>query len=145
MPAWPRMPVSRRPKRSRGLPDDPSLTHLREALLAQVQAGSPVTYRDLAARMGLHPPQSIRRLALLLEALMDEDYAAGAPFLAAICVSRLAHGLPQRGFFEKAAALGRFSGDPDGPEARRFHRRELAHLRASEQPGHRDCSQRDCT
>ena len=128
MPAWPRIPASRRPKRSRGLPDDTDLARLREELLAQVQTGRPVTYRDLAVRMGLRPPQSIRRLAMMLEELMDEDGAAGAPFLAAACVSRLAHGLPQRGFFEKAAMLGRFSGDPDGAEARRFHQQELARL-----------------
>lgn len=114
------------------MPDDTDLARLREQLLAQVQAGSPVTYRDLAARMGLRPPQSIRRLAMMLEELMDEDRAAGAPFLAAICVSRLAHGLPQRGFFEKAAALGRFSGDPDGPEARQFHQQELVRLRTGQ-------------
>lgn len=105
---------------------------LREVLLAQAQAGAVIGYRDLAARLGLQPPQVIRQLTEALEALMAADAAAGRPFLAALCVSRLGQGLPARGFFLAAAALGRFAGDADGPEARAFHGAELARLLAAQ-------------
>lgn len=109
----------------------PKLTErLRAELVAQARTGQTVTYRDLAARMGLQPPQTIRQLTDALEAMMAEDAARHAPFLAALCVSRLATGLPRQGFFDMATRLGRFSGPPDGPEARKFHQDELARLRA---------------
>ena len=89
-----------------------------------------ITYRELARLLGVQPPLSIHRVTTALEASMAEDVAAGRPLLAALCISRLGHGLPTRGFFIDAAALGVFSGDPDGPEARLFHAREVARLRA---------------
>lgn len=128
------MPASRRPCRPRGLtePAGPLSGRLRAALIMRAQRGAPVTYRDLAAQMCLQPPQTIRQLTDALEGLMVEDTARDAPYLAALCVSRAVHGLPRRGFFEQAARLGRFVGDPDpdGPAARRFHADELARLRA---------------
>lgn len=102
---------------------------LRAALVERARRGESVTYRELAAELGIRPPLSIHRLGIALDALMAEDAAAGRPLLAALCISRLGHGLPTRGFFIDAAALGLFSGDPDGPEARTFHARELIRLR----------------
>ena len=57
---------------------------------------------------------------------MAEDAAAGHPFIAAMVVSRARDGLPALGFFEAAARLGRFDGDPWSAEAMAWHAAELA-------------------
>lgn len=114
------------------MPDDPALApRLRALLAAQARDGMPISYRQAADRLGLAPPGVIGRIGAALEVLMAEDAARGRPLLAAICVSRTGSGLPARGFFDKAAALGLFAGGPDGPEARAFHARELARLLAA--------------
>jgi hypothetical protein len=43
--------------------------HLRRALIDQARTGSPTTYAELAKRLGLEPPQTIRRIAEALEVL----------------------------------------------------------------------------
>lgn len=98
---------------------------LREILIDQAQTTSPITYKELANRLGLIPPQTIHRVTQALESLMAEDVAAGRPLLAALCVSRLQQSLPGRGFFAMAEALAIFTGDPDGPEAHAFHAQEF--------------------
>jgi len=98
---------------------------LRQALLDQAQTASLATYKDLADRLGLEPPQTIHRVTQALEVLMAEDVAARRPLLAALCVSRLQRGLPARGFFMTAQVLGIFTGDPESPGAQAFHAREL--------------------
>jgi hypothetical protein len=98
---------------------------LRKALIDQAQRGTPTTYKELADRLGLEPPQTIHRVSEVLEALMEDDVAAGRPMLAALCVSKMQTGIPARGFFLKAKVLGVFSGDPMGPEAFAFHAGEL--------------------
>jgi hypothetical protein len=74
---------------------------------------APITYAALAAAMGLTEAGRIATLTGALERLMDRDADAEQPFIAAWVVSR-ATGLPARGFFQKAAALGRYSGAEDG-------------------------------
>lgn len=54
--------------------------------------------RDLGLRMG--------ELTAALEALMEEDAALGRPFRAVVVNAR-GSALPARGFFDKAAELGR--------------------------------------
>lgn len=103
---------------------------LRLVLVEQARAGEPATYRELADRLGLAPPQTIQRVAQALEILMAEDVMAGRPLLAALCVSRMQQRLPARGFFITAEALGVFTGDPEGLEARRFHEKELQRVLA---------------
>lgn len=98
---------------------------LREILIDQAQTTSPITYKELANRLGLTPPQTIHRVTQALEILIVEDVAAGRPLLAALCLSRLHQGIPGRGFFETAKALNVFLGDPDGPEAQAFHAQEF--------------------
>ena len=98
---------------------------LRQALIEHAQTGNPTTYRELASRLGLAPPNTIHRITEALEDLMQDDVAAGRPILSAICVSKLRTGVPARGFFLRAQALGIFCGDPMGPEAHAFHAREL--------------------
>ncbi|PJI40777.1 MAG: hypothetical protein CTR54_17210 [Rhizobium sp.] len=99
--------------------------HIRELLIDQAQTGRTITYKELALDLGLTPPQTIHRVTEALEILMAEDVAAGRPLLAALCVSRLSHGLPARGFFATAEMLGLFRGDPAGTEARTFYDQEL--------------------
>jgi hypothetical protein len=59
---------------------------------------------------------------------MGEDAAADRPFLAALIVGRARNGLPARGFYDRAAALGR--GPEPGETEAAFHDRELAATRA---------------
>lgn len=66
------------------------------------------TYGALARDLGLQGPATIARLTAALETLMDEDAAAGRPFRAALVNSRNST-LPAIGFFDKAAALGRYN------------------------------------
>jgi hypothetical protein len=61
---------------------------LRQALMDQAQTGNPTTYKELADRLGLEPPQTIHRIAEALETLLEDDVAAGRPMLAALCVSK---------------------------------------------------------
>lgn len=78
------------------------MTRLETRLEALARAGQTITYGNLAAELGLR----ISALTAELERLMEEDHATGAPLRAALCAGRLNHGLPARGFFEKAHALG---------------------------------------
>lgn len=81
----------------------------RLALLAAQQ--QTITYGALAKELAIPGPGAIARLTAALESLMDEDAALGQPLRAALCEARLANGTPAAGFFEKAAALGRYRGD----------------------------------
>jgi hypothetical protein len=98
---------------------------LRQALLDQALTGNPTTYKELADRLGLKPPQAIHRIVEALEVLLADDVTADRPMLAALCVSKMRPGIPVRGFFLAAQVLGVFSGDPTGPETRTFHADEL--------------------
>ena len=98
---------------------------LRQALIHQAQTGNLTTYKELADRLGLEPPQTIHCVGEALETLMEDDVAAGRPMLAVLCVSKTLSGIPGRGFFLKARVLGVFSGDPAGPDASAFHADEL--------------------
>jgi hypothetical protein len=93
--------------------------HLQGLTPAQV----PVTYRELANGLGLRPPHTIHRLALALEATMHEDVDAGRPLIAALVVSKTGGRLPQQGFFERAATLGRLPAEPGAAVA--AYRREF--------------------
>jgi hypothetical protein len=104
------------------------MEQLRRVLAEEARSGTLVTYRELAERLGLMPPQTIHQLTGLLEVLMAEDAAADRPLLAALCVGRLHRNLPAPGFFVTAEMLGLFMGDPEGPEAKDFHDRELARV-----------------
>ncbi len=79
-------------------------------------ASAPITYAALAAALDLTEQGRIATLTAALERLMERDTAAGSPLRAVWVVSR-ATGLPARGFFQKAAALGRYSGPEDGDAA----------------------------
>ncbi|MFP4270529.1 MAG: hypothetical protein ACLFTL_08185 [Alphaproteobacteria bacterium] len=93
--------------------------HLQNLQPAQV----PLTYRELANGLGLRPPHTIHRLTLALETTMREDVERGRPLIAALVVSKTGGDLPQRGFFELAATLGRLPAAPDAAVA--AYRREF--------------------
>ena len=75
--------------------------------------------------MDLRPPNTIHQVTAALELLMEEDAAAGRPLIAALVVSKARGGLPAPGFFNAAQRLGRFAGDPSGPEATAFFAAEF--------------------
>ncbi|WP_299361226.1 hypothetical protein [uncultured Paracoccus sp.] len=114
------LPGSRHRRRARlcragsitGSADNPPLVEQVRALLSNRGADAPCfTYQGLATTLGLTPPGTIQRSAAALEQTMRENVVAGPPMIAALVVSR-ADGLPRRGFFDLAVALGRFPADP---------------------------------
>lgn len=104
---------------------------LRRYLESVAAAGRTVTYQEVVEALGVGPPPRIHRLAQALEALMDEDAAAGRPFIAAVVVSKTGRGIPAPGFFAHARALGRYQGPESGAAAADYHRRELESLQTA--------------
>lgn len=98
---------------------------LRAYLKTVAGAGVPVYYRDAARALELEPPQTIHRLALMLECLIEEDAAAGAPLIASLVIGRRRDGLPAPGYFAKASAVGLYHGAESGPQACAFHAEQL--------------------
>ncbi len=84
-----------------------------------------ITYRDIAKELEVQPPNTIHQVVDALEVLMREDHASGAPFLAALVVSKVRNGLPAPGFFYVARRLGRFKGSDTGSDTQTYHAREL--------------------
>lgn len=70
-----------------------------------------LTYLELADAIAMPGPQRIHRTTRLLEILMKRDAQAGRPIRSALVVSRLGHGLPAEGFFERAHRLGLYDGE----------------------------------
>ncbi len=98
---------------------------LRNYLKLIAKGGKPVTYRDTARALRLEPPNTIHRVAVMLESLMEEDAGTGAPLIAALVISRTRDGLPAPGFFAKAHELGLYDGPDNGKQARKFHREQF--------------------
>lgn len=111
--------------------DDDDLARLRAALHPVAAMGARLTYAQAAQAMGFGPPGAIARLTGLLERLMEEDAAAGRPFLAAVVVGRARGGLPGPGFFETAERLGRLPSGPDAASRAVFHAAEAEAARAA--------------
>ena len=85
---------------------------LRGRLVQLAALGQTITYGDLARELAL-PAPAIQTLTAMLEDLMEQDAAAGRPFLAAVLEGRLGDGMPSLGFFEKAAQLdANLTSDP---------------------------------
>ncbi|MBN2759797.1 MAG: hypothetical protein JXQ79_04800 [Rhodobacteraceae bacterium] len=93
---------------------------LDAALADLAQRRTTATYGALAADLGLTGPGRIARLTTALERLMEDDATSGRPLRAALVVGRAHGGLPARGFFDKAAALGYDVANPAG-----FHQAQL--------------------
>ncbi len=91
-----------------------------EALQAYLLARSaPATYAQVQRDLGA---ERLNDVTQALEMLMEQDAAAGRPFLAAMVISRT-QPLPARGFYDMARALGREVVDETA-----FHAAELAAL-----------------
>ena len=99
------------------------------AFLEALPPDSPsVGYAQIADALDVSPPHRVGHVARALAITMGEDAAAGRPFLAALVVGRARGGLPARGFYDRAAALGR--GPEPGETEAAFYNRELAATRA---------------
>ena len=90
------------------------MTRLEARLAELASAGQTITYGALARDLGWR----MADLTAALETLMERDAAEGHPLRAAVCAGRLGAGLPARGFFDKAAALGFDLSDPEDFVAR---------------------------
>ena len=100
------------------VPTTQSLAGRARTHLQRIAArGEPITYKALADALDLVPPNTIHQLTEALERLMRQDAANGHPFIAALAISRARGGMPAPGFFDIAKELGRFDGDPSGPDA----------------------------
>ena len=98
---------------------------VREHLKELARRRETIIYRDLAKELEVQPPNTIHQVAGALEVLMREDHATGAPFLAALVVSKVRNGLPAPTFFYSARMLGRFKGSDTGSDTQAYHAREL--------------------
>lgn len=99
------------------------------AALAEVaRAGGTIGYRALAGRVGLDLDQPADRAALAaaLRAISTAEHATGRPLLSAVVVLQ-GRGMPGRGFFTLARALGRHTDADDAA----FFQRELARVHAT--------------
>ena len=105
------------------------LPALEQALAEMARTGRTTTYGALAAQLGQGGPLRIRQVTDALEQTMRADAAAGRPLRAALVLGRANAGLPARGFFDMAQALGLCGSDIDGPHARAFHIAQLTALR----------------
>jgi hypothetical protein len=82
------------------------------------------TYLEVADAIDVQAPHRIRRVAELLEALMEYDQKHHQPLRAALVVSKIRSGLPGKGFFLKAQALGLMPA----VTAEEFHQQCLSNL-----------------
>lgn len=98
---------------------------IRAHLCRTVGQGTPITYQALAKTLDLSPPNTIHQLSVALECLIEEDAAAARPLIAALVISKARGRLPAPGFFDCARRVGRFDGDPSGPEALAYYAAEF--------------------
>lgn len=98
---------------------------VRKYLCRHVQTGTSITYQALAKALDLTPPNTIYQLTVALECLIEQDAAACRPLIAALVISKARGGLPAPGFFDCAQRVGRFQGNPLGPETDQFYAQEL--------------------
>ncbi len=98
---------------------------LRSRLVKQARSRCPMTYGQLAMVAGISSLSETRVLDGTLQQLMEEDVGTGRPLLAALVISDHGNGLPAPWFFQKAADLGKFAGQPSDVEAFAFHASEL--------------------
>ena len=98
---------------------------VREHLKELARRRETINYRDLAKALEVQPPNTIHQVADALEVLMGEDHATGAPFLAALVVSKVRNGLPAPTFFDIARMLGLFKGSDTDSDTQTYHAREL--------------------
>ncbi|MGP9791375.1 hypothetical protein [Roseinatronobacter sp. NSM] len=86
------------------------------------------TYGQLAEQLQIDGPGRIAKLTAALETLMEKDAKALQPLRAALVVGRTTGGLPARGFFQKAQALGLCENPLSPVSAQAFHARQVHDL-----------------
>lgn len=97
---------------------------IRSHLMDLSRSDVPITYGQLVRTMGLYAPGSIAKVTQALEATMVEDAETGAPFLAALVVSKVGQGKVANGFFLQARTLGR--GPSFGEDDHTYYEHEFA-------------------
>ena len=97
---------------------------LQSVLVDAAHNGQTLTYAELADRLGMRPPMTIHRTAMMLEELARAQAEKGEPQLASFAVSRTRGGLPAPGFFMLMRELGIYDGPDTGRRARDFVDRE---------------------
>ena len=97
---------------------------VRTHLCRIVGQGTPITYQALAKALELAPPNTIHKLTVALERLIEEDAAADRPLISALVISKARDGLPAPGFFDCAWRFGRLVDDPFGPTVPAFYAAE---------------------
>lgn len=98
---------------------------VRQELVKQAQLGFPTTYGRLAERIAFSSPKAPRLIGEALERLMEEDAREGRPLLASMAIESISPGRPANWFYQKATALGRFTGVAGDVEGFAFHAEEL--------------------
>src|SRR5690625_3996948 len=101
---------------------DSDLARLADLLEAAAAERKTLLYIDAAERPELPGPRRIQRLARLLEALTEADFAAGGPDRAALVASKAPPGLAAPRPIDCAARLGLFR---PGESPQRLHERLL--------------------
>ena len=86
---------------------------VRQHLRTVAGSDAPITYQALAEAMSLTPPNTIHRITVALEQLIEEDALNQRPLIAALVVSKARGGLPAPGFFDCARRFGRLQGGDD--------------------------------
>jgi len=99
-----------------------------EALDMLQASGQTMTYLEFVEKINLPGPHRIHRLTELLEQSMVADAKHQRPPRACLVVSRVGDGLPGRGFFERARALGIMGGETEA----QCHRRWQTALKAQQ-------------
>ena len=97
------------------------MARVKSVLGMQASRQELLTYLELADRVAMPGPQRIHRITRLLERLMQEDVAHGRPVRSALVVSRIGHGLPAEGFFDRARRLQILVNE----DQRSFHCRQI--------------------
>lgn len=113
--------------------DSIARVRLRQTLIDVARSGGTTTYGEIGRRFRLDMGRRAHRslLGRLLDDIDHDERAAGRPMLGALVV-RKREGLPGRGFFACARALGRLG---DAGE-RSFWESELAHTHGEWAQGH---------
>jgi len=75
----------------------PTLARARVFLESIAKRRILITYQELANVLEILPSQSIHRVTVDLERLMEEDAVADRPFIAALVISKARAGLPGPG------------------------------------------------
>jgi len=104
-------------------------TRMRKFLEQRALTSQCISYRDLAANLGVTQAPVIATVTALLEILMAEDVANDRPVLSALVVQKGGNSLPRPGFFEKLASLNVVDLNDSSFDKSVWHANELNKLK----------------